>query len=89
MVGKLAYRLLSPAIALAEISKKQCVMSYGCTFLCNETFGSKNEWKRHENSQHSIWKHGAAAMRLLTRVFARRCTTFDSRSKIIWKRNII
>jgi hypothetical protein len=27
-------------------------MSYGCTFLCNKTFGSKNEWKRHENSQH-------------------------------------
>ena len=26
---------------------------YGCTFLaCNKTFGSKNDWKRHENSQH-------------------------------------
>jgi hypothetical protein len=26
---------------------------YGCTFLsCNKRFGSKNDWKRHENSQH-------------------------------------
>ncbi len=26
---------------------------YGCTFLnCNKEFGSKNDWKRHENSQH-------------------------------------
>jgi hypothetical protein len=26
---------------------------YGCTYLsCNKTFGSKNDWKRHENSQH-------------------------------------
>ncbi|KAG4428199.1 hypothetical protein IFR05_016320 [Cadophora sp. M221] len=26
---------------------------YGCTFLtCNKDFGSKNDWKRHENSQH-------------------------------------
>ena len=26
---------------------------YGCTFLtCNKIFGSKNDWKRHENSQH-------------------------------------
>ena len=26
---------------------------YGCTFMtCNKTFGSKNDWKRHENSQH-------------------------------------
>jgi hypothetical protein len=26
---------------------------YGCTFLtCNKTFGSKNDWKGHENSQH-------------------------------------
>ncbi|KAB8294845.1 hypothetical protein EYC80_006806 [Monilinia laxa] len=33
---------------------------YGCTFLtCNKTFGSKNDWKRHENSQHfhlDIWR---------------------------------
>jgi hypothetical protein len=26
---------------------------YGCTFVtCKKTFGSKNDWKRHENSQH-------------------------------------
>jgi hypothetical protein len=26
---------------------------YGCTFsACSKTFGSKNDWKRHENSQH-------------------------------------
>ncbi|EAU38687.1 predicted protein [Aspergillus terreus NIH2624] len=26
---------------------------YGCTFdRCNKTFGSKADWKRHENSQH-------------------------------------
>ncbi|RDL37639.1 uncharacterized protein BP5553_05072 [Venustampulla echinocandica] len=26
---------------------------YGCTFLeCGKSFGSKNDWKRHENSQH-------------------------------------
>lgn len=26
---------------------------YGCTFpRCGKTFGSKNDWKRHENSQH-------------------------------------
>lgn len=27
--------------------------SYGCTFpTCNKPFASKNDWKRHENSQH-------------------------------------
>lgn len=26
---------------------------YGCTFTtCSKSFGSKNDWKRHENSQH-------------------------------------
>jgi len=26
---------------------------YGCTFAtCSKAFGSKNDWKRHENSQH-------------------------------------
>ncbi|PQE33012.1 C2H2 type zinc finger domain protein [Rutstroemia sp. NJR-2017a WRK4] len=26
---------------------------YGCTFLaCKKSFGSKNDWKRHENTQH-------------------------------------
>ncbi|KAK4168870.1 hypothetical protein QBC43DRAFT_200727 [Cladorrhinum sp. PSN259] len=33
---------------------------YACTFArCDKRFGSKNDWKRHENSQHSqfeIWR---------------------------------
>lgn len=33
---------------------------YGCTFSkCKRRFGSKSDWKRHENSQHSpvdVWK---------------------------------
>ncbi|KAH7026145.1 uncharacterized protein B0I36DRAFT_352048 [Microdochium trichocladiopsis] len=33
---------------------------FGCTFAgCTKRFGSKNDWKRHENSQHlmrEIWK---------------------------------
>jgi hypothetical protein len=33
---------------------------YGCTFsTCNKAFGSKNDWKRHENSQHfqsEMWR---------------------------------
>ncbi|KAF4837158.1 Metallothionein expression activator [Colletotrichum tropicale] len=33
---------------------------YGCTFSgCSKRFGSKNDWKRHENSQHfqlEVWK---------------------------------
>jgi sal-like protein len=33
---------------------------YGCTFAaCPKRFGSKNDWKRHENSQHfqlEVWK---------------------------------
>ncbi|KAF3058430.1 C2H2 type zinc finger domain protein [Daldinia childiae] len=31
---------------------------YGCTFPdCNKKFGSKNDWKRHENSQHLMLEH--------------------------------
>lgn len=33
---------------------------YGCTYqACKKRFGSKNDWKRHENSQHyqlELWK---------------------------------
>ncbi|KAI9843238.1 MAG: hypothetical protein M1837_006527 [Sclerophora amabilis] len=33
---------------------------YGCTYpRCNRVFGSKNDWKRHENSQHfqlEMWR---------------------------------
>lgn len=33
---------------------KRHVKPYGCTFLgCQKSFGSKNDWKRHEVSQHS------------------------------------
>lgn len=39
---------------------KRHVKPYGCTFpRCNKHFGSKNDWKRHENSQHyqlELWK---------------------------------
>jgi hypothetical protein len=32
---------------------KRHTRPYGCTFpKCNKNFGSKNDWKRHENSQH-------------------------------------
>lgn len=32
---------------------KRHMKPYGCTFeSCRKTFGSKNDWKRHENSQH-------------------------------------
>lgn len=32
---------------------------YGCTFLCckDKRFGSKNDWKRHENGQHQNLNH--------------------------------
>ncbi|KAH8587636.1 hypothetical protein B0O99DRAFT_694301 [Bisporella sp. PMI_857] len=42
----------NPSLPDPGPARKQCVIPYGCTFLCNETFASKNEWKRHENSQH-------------------------------------
>ncbi|KAH8893121.1 hypothetical protein GQ53DRAFT_102717 [Thozetella sp. PMI_491] len=39
---------------------KRHAKPYGCTFLgCSKRFGSKNDWKRHENSQHfqlEVWK---------------------------------
>jgi hypothetical protein len=32
---------------------------YGCTFsACNKTFGSKHDWKRHENSRHIFAQAG-------------------------------
>jgi hypothetical protein len=32
---------------------KRHTKPYGCTFAgCDKVFGSKNDWKRHENSQH-------------------------------------
>jgi hypothetical protein len=39
---------------------KRHTRPYGCTFTkCQKTFGSKNDWKRHETSQHyqlEIWR---------------------------------
>ncbi|KAF1817600.1 hypothetical protein P152DRAFT_387732 [Eremomyces bilateralis CBS 781.70] len=40
--------------------KKRHRRPYGCTFpRCSKTFGSKSDWKRHENSQHfqsELWR---------------------------------
>jgi hypothetical protein len=40
--------------------KRRHEKPYGCTFpQCTKRFGSKNDWKRHENSQHcqfELWK---------------------------------
>lgn len=40
--------------------KKRHEKPYGCTYPhCTKRFGSKNDWKRHENSQHcqfELWK---------------------------------
>ncbi|RGP58706.1 hypothetical protein FSPOR_11829, partial [Fusarium sporotrichioides] len=50
-----------PFPRLCELKKHQKRHSkpYGCTFInCNKTFGSKNDWKRHESIQHyqlEIW----------------------------------
>ncbi|KAH0545044.1 hypothetical protein FGG08_000815 [Glutinoglossum americanum] len=39
---------------------KRHTRPYGCTFPnCNKLFGSKNDWKRHENTQHfqlEMWR---------------------------------
>lgn len=53
---------------------------YGCTFRdCQRSFGSKNDWKRHENSQHAqleTWKchepDGTGGKATCSKVFARR-----------------
>ena len=56
-----------PARAPGPVAKKHCrkhrkrhEKPYGCTYLqCSKKFGSKNDWKRHENSQHlqfEAWK---------------------------------
>ncbi|KAF5659413.1 hypothetical protein FHETE_9419 [Fusarium heterosporum] len=49
-------------IRLCELKKhrKRHSKPYGCTYAnCKKTFGSKNDWKRHESSQHyqlETWK---------------------------------
>ncbi|KAF2088130.1 hypothetical protein K490DRAFT_64804 [Saccharata proteae CBS 121410] len=44
---------------------KRHTKPYGCTFpKCMKKFGSKNDWKRHENSQHfqlEIWRCGLSS----------------------------
>lgn len=53
---------------------------YGCTFLnCDKSFGSKNDWKRHETSQHTqleVWKCNERASKgvgtICGKVFPRR-----------------
>lgn len=38
--------------------EKRHIKPYGCTFPdCARKFGSKNDWKRHENSQHYMLEH--------------------------------
>ncbi|KAI1459285.1 hypothetical protein F4805DRAFT_92883 [Annulohypoxylon moriforme] len=38
--------------------EKRHLKPYGCTFQdCKKKFGSKNDWKRHENSQHYMVEH--------------------------------
>ena len=47
-----------------KVKKRECDLRkhmkrhtrpYGCTFAkCNKKFGSRNDWKRHENSQHFL-----------------------------------
>ncbi|KAI1380874.1 hypothetical protein F4677DRAFT_441203 [Hypoxylon crocopeplum] len=38
--------------------EKRHLKPYGCTFSgCDKKFGSKNDWKRHENSQHFMLEH--------------------------------
>jgi hypothetical protein len=53
---ELTYVFLCLCVQILMISRKHMKRHsrpYGCTFLnCSKTFGSKNDWKRHENSQH-------------------------------------
>jgi hypothetical protein len=50
----LTSRSLYSALTASRKHMKRHSRPYGCTFpACNnKTFGSKNDWKRHENSQH-------------------------------------
>ncbi|KAK0317039.1 hypothetical protein LTR82_011908 [Friedmanniomyces endolithicus] len=54
---------------------KRHTRPYGCTFpSCFKEFGSRNDWKRHEESQHSLqemWKC------MLTTPSGTRCTTIS------------
>jgi hypothetical protein len=47
-------------IGFSRKHQKRHAKPYACTFAnCDKKFGSKNDWKRHENSQHfqlEIWR---------------------------------
>lgn len=59
---------------------KRHTRPYGCTFTsCTKAFGSKNDWKRHENTQHyqiETWRcheeSPTSLIKLCARVFHRR-----------------
>ena len=59
--------------------KKRHTRPYGCTFpSCSKVFGSKNDWKRHENTQHyqiEAWRCHEVSSNLIkqcAKVFYRR-----------------
>lgn len=60
--------------------KKRHTRPYGCTFTsCSKAFGSKNDWKRHENTQHyqiEAWRcheeSPASLIKQCAKVFHRR-----------------
>lgn len=83
----MTYGTISRASTLAHLStdrlsskhQKRHSRPYGCTFPgCFKRFGSRNDWKRHENSQHQIleqWRcpipnhDGSACARLFNKQF--------------------
>ncbi|KAF2773316.1 hypothetical protein EJ03DRAFT_323815 [Teratosphaeria nubilosa] len=56
--------LFCPEPGCGKVNRRECDLKkhmkrhtrpYGCTFpLCYRRFGSRNDWKRHENSQHFL-----------------------------------
>ncbi|KAF1986197.1 hypothetical protein K402DRAFT_394053 [Aulographum hederae CBS 113979] len=53
-------KVLKPRQCDLKKHLKRHTRPYGCTFsTCTKAFGSKNDWKRHENSQHfqgEMWR---------------------------------
>lgn len=64
----------------ARKHKKRHSRPYGCTYTtCTKAFGSKNDWKRHENSQHyqlEAWRchehDSSSRIKQCARIFYRR-----------------
>lgn len=58
--SKLPFQPTHHAESKRRKHKKRHEKPYGCTFpQCPKRFGSKNDWKRHENSQHcqlELWR---------------------------------